>query len=70
MNNKVLEVLPSERVAAPSPSCPLCHTADAGISTEAVAAGGSWKCVRCGQRWDTGRLETAAAYARSFTVRR
>ena len=44
-------------------TCPLCHTADATMTSVAVAAGGDWHCVRCGQRWDAGRLATVAACA-------
>ena len=44
-------------------TCPLCHTADATMTSVAVAAGAEWHCVRCGQRWDAGRLATVAACA-------
>jgi transposase-like protein len=45
-------------------TCPLCHTAEAGMSSAALREGASWRCVRCGQRWDATRLQTAADYAR------
>jgi hypothetical protein len=44
-------------------TCPLCHTADATMTSAAVAAGADWHCVRCGQRWDAGRLAAVAACA-------
>ena len=40
----------------------MCHTS-AGPSQSALEAGGDWRCVRCGQRWDAARLATVAAYA-------
>jgi transposase-like protein len=49
----------------PSPTCPLCHTVDTTITNAALAAGGTWRCTRCGQMWSADRLATAAAYARS-----
>jgi transcription elongation factor Elf1 len=45
-------------------TCPLCHTADLLITADALAAGATWACTTCGQRWSAARLETAAAYAR------
>jgi hypothetical protein len=42
--------------------CPLCHT-PASLSESALEAGGDWRCVRCGQRWDAARLRAVAAYA-------
>jgi transposase len=63
MNTNVNPVLPAERAAPSSAVCPLCHTAETSISNAALTAGASWRCERCGQRWDAHRLETAAAYA-------
>jgi hypothetical protein len=34
----------------------------ATLSQSALEAGGEWRCVRCGQRWDAARLEAVAAY--------
>ena len=42
-------------------TCPMCHTS-ATLSQSALEAGGDWRCVRCGQRWDAGRLAAVAAY--------
>jgi hypothetical protein len=47
-----------------SPDCPLCHTRDGTVTPESLAAGATWRCTRCGQRWSAARLETAAVYAR------
>ena len=44
-------------------TCPLCHTTNASLSDEALAAGEGWRCTRCGQQWDARRLATVAAYA-------
>ena len=44
-------------------TCPLCHTKHASLTQEALEAGGGWRCVRCGQRWDAHRLQAVAAYA-------
>ena len=44
-----------------SATCPMCH-ASATLSESALEAGGDWRCVRCGQRWDAARLEAVAAY--------
>jgi predicted Zn finger-like uncharacterized protein len=50
-------------------TCPLCHTTDAFMSNDALAAGGAWRCTRCGQRWDARRLAAVAAYA-AWTLER
>ena len=44
-----------------SVTCPLCHTTNAALSTDAVSRGASWRCVRCSQHWDSRRLEAVAA---------
>ena len=42
--------------------CLLCHT----MHTESFVGNPtrSWRCIRCGQRWDDARLATVAAYRR------
>lgn len=47
-----------------TPTCPLCHTTDATMTTTALFDGAYWRCTRCGQMWDAGRLQTAADYSR------
>jgi hypothetical protein len=42
--------------------CPKCHTADAALTTAALAAGGGWQCQRCQHHWTSQRLATVAAY--------
>ena len=42
--------------------CPMCH-ARASLTQRTVEAGGAWRCRRCGQHWDAGRLGAVAAYA-------
>lgn len=49
-----------------SPTCPICHP-PATLAQSALEAGGDWRCVRCGQRWDAARLPAVAAYA-AWTV--
>ena len=63
MSAKVIGIQPEDPGPAPSGVCPLCHSVDTSISAAALAAGGSWKCVSCGLRWDAERLATVAAYA-------
>ena len=46
------------------PVCPSCHTVHASSMVEALQAEENWQCVRCGQRWNARRLETAATYAK------
>lgn len=43
-------------------TCPMCHT-PSPLSESAIAAGGDWRCMRCGQHWDGARLAAVAAYA-------
>ena len=51
------------------PTCPLCHTAEATMTTPLLLEGGHWRCTRCGQMWDAERLQTAADYARYAAAR-
>ena len=44
-------------------TCPSCHTADLTITDSAMATGADWRCRRCGQQWDAGRLARVAAYS-------
>ena len=50
-------------------TCLSCHTKDATLTNDAVAAGADWRCRRCGQQWDAGRLVTVAAYDRWVSAR-
>ena len=43
-------------------SCPGCHTAHRSLTQEMLDAGRGWRCERCGQRWDAGRLAIVTAY--------
>ena len=52
-------IIPAEGFAA----CPGCHMLDTALTNASLAAGGDWRCQRCGQRWDQGRIATVAAYA-------
>jgi transposase len=53
---------PEPGTAATSCTCPMCHTVDASMTASALATGGYWLCLRCGQEWDANRLATRAAY--------
>lgn len=44
-------------------TCPTCHMVDAIVTNASLAAGGDWRCSRCGQMWDKTRIATVAAYA-------
>jgi hypothetical protein len=46
-----------------SATCPRCHLVDATLTNRSVAAGGYWRCARCGSNWDQGRLATVAGDA-------
>ena len=43
-------------------TCPTCHMVDTAMTNGSLAAGGYWRCGRCGATWDQTRLATAAAY--------
>ena len=58
------DVTPHERDQALS-RCPLCHTDD----HYALAAGGHWRCGRCGHVWTKTRLATVEAYMAWVTER-
>ncbi len=55
-------VLDDEAGIVQSVTCPLCHTG-ASLTQNALQAGEAWRCVRCGQHWDAGRVAAVAAYA-------
>jgi transposase-like protein len=61
----VIALVRGERQDLPSPTCPLCHTVDDTITSDALAAGATWRCTRCGQMWSADRLATAEAYAQT-----
>jgi len=42
--------------------CPGCQTAHPSLTWDGPVAGIAWKCGRCGQQWDAGRLAAVAAY--------
>ena len=45
-----------------SAACPLCHTPAPTLRLASADAGGDWRCARCGQLWNAGRIATVAAY--------
>lgn len=51
-------------------ACPVCHVVDAGMTNAALAAGGTWRCQRCGQLWDKRRIATTVAYEAWESARR
>ena len=60
----MIDVRPLAPFIAPAPpvACPSCLTARAQVSEEVAAAGGDWRCERCGERWTASRLATVAEY--------
>lgn len=60
-----LGVAPTEAVVDTEhfATCPTCYMVDATLTTASLAAGGHWRCQRCGALWDKGRVATVAAYA-------
>jgi hypothetical protein len=54
-------LLDDEQEILRSPTCPIC-LARASLPQNTIEAGGGWRCVRCGQHWDSARL-AAAPYA-------
>lgn len=50
--------VPSQDERVRSAVCPLCHTS-AAISLD---AGDAWRCARCGQHWDSRRIDAVAGF--------
>jgi transcription elongation factor Elf1 len=65
---KPVELPVREHEALPRPTCPLCHTEETTLTSQALADGGSWHCAVCGQMWNAERLVTAAVYAQTSSV--
>jgi hypothetical protein len=61
--HQVATLVDSEPYTSGLAVCPLCHTTNPSLSEDALEAGCDWLCVRCGQRWDAGRLRSVRAYA-------
>ncbi len=47
-----------------APACAMCHTLALPLGDADIAAGATWQCQRCGQKWDAARLRTVSAYQR------
>ena len=60
-----VDVVGTDTVGEPEAfaTCPTCHVADTAMTNASLAAGGYWRCERCGSKWDQKRLATVAAYA-------
>lgn len=73
MRQRVAADAPSDRIIAADPvglvTCPLCHTPDTVVTSEAASSGADWRCSRCGQLWDRTRLANVAAYSASLRLR-
>lgn len=48
--------------------CPLYRTVADFTTTADVAAGASWRCVRCGQSWTASRITAVMPYARYISI--
>jgi hypothetical protein len=46
-----------------SATCPLCQTTHSFMAHDALEAGASWYCARCGQHWTASRLRAVSGYA-------
>jgi ribosomal protein L37AE/L43A len=55
-------LLDDEQDILRSAVCPMCHTS-ATVTRGAIEAGGDWRCLRCGQHWDSTRLAAVGGYA-------
>ena len=42
-------------VVAPT-VCPFCESADISTTSKAVTVSSYWRCAKCGQIWNSGRL--------------
>ena len=42
--------------------CPMCETTRPSENEDLRETGCDWLCVRCGQRWDATRLQTAVIF--------
>jgi hypothetical protein len=42
--------------------CPTCHLLDGTMTNATLATGGAWRCRRCGQLWDKGRIAIVVAH--------
>jgi hypothetical protein len=60
---QVTTMLDVEPDGVASAICPLCQTTRPSLTHEALAAGDSWRCARCGQRWHALRLLAVSRYA-------
>ena len=60
-----LDVALTDTVVEPDgpATCPRCHMVNTALTNASLAAGGYWRCGRCGSTWDQTRLATVAAYA-------
>jgi ribosomal protein L37AE/L43A len=59
----VTTMLDVEPEGSASVTCPLCQRTHPSLTHEALEAGASWLCARCGQRWNAPRLRAVNGYA-------
>ena len=69
MQQPELASVADAQAASHGTMCPLCHTSHGALTPDAVNPNVSWKCDRCGQRWDADSLATVSAYSAWTTVR-
>jgi transposase-like protein len=50
----------AERPRAPS-ECPVCSSTDVATASKTVTAESYWRCAACGEVWNAGRRNGAAA---------
>jgi predicted RNA-binding Zn-ribbon protein involved in translation (DUF1610 family) len=46
----------TERDVVVPAACPFCQSADIGTTSKAVTVSTYWRCAKCGQIWNSGRL--------------
>jgi hypothetical protein len=60
---RVTRMLDGEPDGLSAVTCPLCQTTHSSLTHDALEAGASWCCARCGQRWSALRLLAVSGYA-------
>jgi len=48
---------PGEEIAAPA-KCPFCESTDVATTSRLVTEATYWRCQKCGEIWNAGRLQT------------
>jgi len=57
---------PLPQVATAPDACPFCRSADVQTTSKNVNESTYWRCTKCGQIWNAGRLQLRPAPTRWF----